>query len=603
MERFDGRIVPGPRPDLIVDFIYQGLHPDPVKEKVPIYTGRTGDTKTRFRGHVKGTSGCPQLRKFGLAMAKKGTPLLTDHFRLQPELPLGVPKHLGAVCEHIFIARNKTVYDRFANPDGCNLTVGDCAADYSDKYVKQIEDKIADGTIVPRTNKALRMAEGQEALCTTALEIVDQLNVHEIVEDAVEEMQQAGEDVTPEVQEEIKATVETNIEAFKTSTQLVRQEAIILVDGLRNGVLGHMEQEMARFKAMAPATIVNLSQAQGVINEFKERVAAERIRIEEIDAADEAVRAEGKELELEGRFYSGVDKEVADMIKGELNLVNDSTRSWKLTSRYLYFHIAALADFVERKTIEYMATKVGHVKSPGGSNGKSVPIFTTAVEVHDWAVTHGRKPASDSKKLTIYAPPPNETPEAKVVRQAAIEEEKRLGNFLVNYKLKWNQPLATEIHWLFRNLPEVIKYLDEKRADKSANLAQEVNTLLLKGYKYVHEEIEGEKFPKSINKLAYAKMNNLVSGSGTQEDLERMVKGLHTARADWFRHQYATNLSRAKERNDEKHKAKNKRGVEATGKETNTRKMPKVDEASTSGETNEVEEEEEEEEGEEDSEA
>jgi hypothetical protein len=126
--------------------------------------------------------------------------------------------------------------------------------------------------------------------------------------------------------------------------------------------------------------------------------------------------------------------------------------------------------------------------------------------------------------------------------------------------------------------------------------------LLLEGHKHKDEEIEGKQFPAdSVNVPAYMKMMGLIRGKGSEADLESMVKGLPKERADWFRHQYATNWAKTKEVAAACTEARRKRAFEATGKDP--RKKTKVDEGSTSAETNEMEEEGEDEEGEEDSDA
>ena len=125
-------------------FIYQinGL------DGTPVYIGQTVNKKRRASAHQSEASKCKLLRNFIQGVrSRSSTWKFADNFKTVGGCPDGVPSNRANAFECYFISEFDTVHNAKTNPDGCNMTIGNNAADMGSDTYDNIRAELEAGDI------------------------------------------------------------------------------------------------------------------------------------------------------------------------------------------------------------------------------------------------------------------------------------------------------------------------------------------------------------------------------------------------------------------------------------------------------------------------
>ena len=498
----------------------------PITSKI-VYVGQTYNTEERVKGHLANNSGCTMLAKRIKEWAKKGYAFdATKHLKLVPELPKGVPASRANEFECFFIAEHRTVFHPMDTPECCNQTIGNHASTVN---FDNCRIDLTNDTVFPKCDDHTFAADAAKA----SLETVEAITMLE-------------ED--DEYDEEVPAMVEV-----RQNLQTAIIAATKVCDELLVGAFNYIEAEYLKLAGRTGE--MPRSEIQTVLNIFKEKVA--------IEISNDA---------------RGADEDILRMIK-DFNLFassNDQKRQAPIQVRSARSFLDILVSELEAREILAMQRFYAGVmssdrKAAGKGGSEPTSVINVLVEYLHWLNTYGDKPR----------------------RHSYDDKERNLGNHFNNWKRQWNKPLEVKARWLFRHYPMVLVWMDVSgTVSKGAENAKKANLLLLQGHKHYKEPFaEGKTFPSTgDNKPVWAKMNNLVYGSGCKEDLEILIADLPKERAVWYRNEWVSKEQAAKAKYTIKNNLRRKRQEEATGKTVirKSRKNRKVEETKEVVKTGEV---------------
>ena len=146
-------------------------------------------------------------------------------------------------------------------------------------------------------------------------------------------------------------------------------------------------------------------------------------------------------------------------------------------------------------------------------------------------------------------------PSTKALRRkdgTGTTEEARMGAFLANWKSfkgkgAYKKANRQQSDFLMRHVPWWMEFANGSNAEKGANLTAKVNAMFKDGYGHKDEpEFGGKKqWPWGSDgtetRRVYHKMIDMVTGHYSEADVDAILNGVNTARANWYQEKAASN--------------------------------------------------------------